>query len=80
MCAFIFKVNPHIMMVNYYFQIYLCFFYVYECLFACTCVHNMHVWCMRWPEEDIRSPGPRVRDGCEAPSECWKSNPGPLQK
>lgn len=33
-----------------------------------------------WPDEDKRSSGTGIADGCEPSYECWKSNSGLLQE
>jgi hypothetical protein len=39
----------------------------------------MHAWCPKNPEEGIRYPQNRDRDGCELPCEYWNLNLGPLE-
>ena len=45
-----------------------------------VCLHHMHAWYPRRPEEGTGSPEIGVTDGCELPCRCWESNPSPLQK
>lgn len=52
----------------------LLFFMCLSALPECMSVTHMHAW---WkPEEDVRSPGTGLVDGCEWPCGCW----GPLQE
>jgi hypothetical protein len=48
---------------------------------ACVSVHPVGAWCLQRSEEDSRSPGTRVTDGCKAlppptPCVCWELNLG----
>lgn len=43
------------------------------------CLHIMHGWGLRRPEEGVSSLGIRVNDGCEPPCGCGKSKLDPLQ-
>lgn len=49
-------------------------FYAHGYFFFPTCVSVYHMCasgCPKRPEECVRSPNTRVRDGCEVPSGCW---------
>ena len=47
-------------------------FHMYLCT---TCVQ-----CPEWTEEDVRSPGVKITDGCDLPYQCWELTPGPLEE
>ena len=51
-----------------------------SCLQVCVCVHRMHAWCPRKPEEDTIAPGTGAKDGYELPCGCWELNSGPLDE
>ena len=36
-------------------------------LHTCLCVHRVHAWCPRKPEEGLGSPGTEVTGGCGLP-------------
>ena len=40
----------------------------------CMSVFCVHAWPLQRSEEVIGSPGIWVKDTCELPHECWKSN------
>lgn len=37
-------------------------------------MYHMHAWCLWKQEKYVRSPGTKVTDGCELPSECRELN------
>lgn len=45
----------------------------------CLSTLHFHSWCLRG-QESTASSQTRVRDVCEAPCACWKSNPDPQQQ
>lgn len=44
------------------------------------CLHHLCAWCFQRPEEDGRSLGIRITDGCEPLCGCWESEQGLLEK
>ena len=56
---------------------------VYVCvcvLSTCMSVHHVCAWCLKKPEDDVRTHGTGVTDSCEPPDVCWELNPGPLEE
>ena len=43
-------------------------------------VDHGYTWYLQRSEENVRSPGTGVTDGCEPPREYWKLKLGPLGK
>lgn len=43
------------------------------------CVQHVCSWCCWMLEEDIKSLGTRLINGCLSPCQCWVSNLGPLK-
>lgn len=54
--------------------------YIYSLLLTYMSVSYMHAWYPQKPEEGIRSPKTRVRDGGKLPCGCSDSNLVPLQE
>ena len=48
------------------------------CLHVRLC--HLHVWCSQVPEEDTRSLGTGVTDGCKPPHGRWELNPSSLEE
>jgi len=47
-------------------------------MFACMCVCIQCTLCLQRPEQDVRSPGTGVMDGCKLPCRSWELNPSLL--
>lgn len=57
----------------------LVLYHVCVCVLSpCMYVHHMHVSCLRYPAEDVGSPGTGVVDGCELSCGCWELKQDPL--
>lgn len=41
-------------------------------LTACIYVYQVHVWYLKRSEDNVKTPGTEVRDGCKPPCECWE--------
>ena len=37
-------------------------------------VHHLHAWCLKGPEEEVKSPSNGVTEGCELSYGCWDLN------
>jgi hypothetical protein len=62
------------------FKIILFYFMCVGNLLTSMSVYCVCSWCLRRPEEGVRSPGTRVTDGCEPPYPCKESNLGTLEE
>lgn len=52
-----------------------CFLNYFMCmsnLTACIYVYKVHVWYLKRSEDNVKTPGIKVRDGCKPPYECWE--------
>lgn len=52
------------------------YFMCMSALPSCMYVYYMYAWCPWKTEEDIRSPGTGVTDGCKPPCRFWGTEPG----
>jgi hypothetical protein len=49
--------------------------------FACMCICVLCAWMVPTEEdEDIRSSGTVITNGCEPPCECWEPNLSPMEE
>ena len=49
-------------------------------MYACVYMHCVQAWCLKRPEEVIRSPGIVITEAWKLPGGCGDLNLGPLQE